>query len=164
MKKNDLPFEIGKDYENWEFDLDVIYNDTIPMYDSYLYVGTVKKFLNNLPDRTELIFHWDRLEIVILTFLHLEINTINKFKENLNLIPLKFKTMVKSDHELCFYSNENTQYYLVWQKPDTLVLIYGNANVQNKIYSIVLEKNYRIKRHPFRHTLKHKSHKTLYLT
>ncbi|WP_123868031.1 hypothetical protein [Chryseobacterium lactis] len=38
-------------------------------YCSYLWVGSeVKKFLNFIPHRTELIFYWDRLEVVILEF------------------------------------------------------------------------------------------------
>ena len=38
-------------------------------YCSYLWVGNeVKKFLNFTPHRTELIFYWDILEVVILEF------------------------------------------------------------------------------------------------
>lgn len=68
MKKFNLPFEIGQDYEVWEFDVEVIDVERIPNYDSYMYLGEIKRCLNYISDRTELIFYWDRLEIVILTF------------------------------------------------------------------------------------------------
>lgn len=66
-----IPFRIGYQYDNWELNLMGI-EDRIKesdLYSSYLWVGnSMKKFLNFTPDRTELIFHWDRLEIVILDF------------------------------------------------------------------------------------------------
>ena len=66
-----IPFRIGYQYDNWELDL-ISVEDRIKdsdLYSSYLWVGsTMKKFLGFIPDRTELIFHWDRLEIVILEF------------------------------------------------------------------------------------------------
>lgn len=58
MKNSISPFELGKDYENWEFDLEVLNYERIPNYDSNLYLGDVKKFLNFLPQKTELIFYW----------------------------------------------------------------------------------------------------------
>ncbi|MBB6332985.1 hypothetical protein HNP24_003988 [Chryseobacterium sediminis] len=45
--------------------------DSIPdnSYCSYIWVGSeIKKFLNFIPHRTELIFYWDILEVVILEF------------------------------------------------------------------------------------------------
>ncbi|MXS72721.1 hypothetical protein GSF70_16040 [Flavobacteriaceae bacterium W22] len=38
-------------------------------YCSYLWVGSeIERFLNFIPQRTELIFYWDILEVVILEF------------------------------------------------------------------------------------------------
>ncbi len=79
-----LPFEIGEECEKWEFDLEVICKARIPMYDSYLYIGKVKKFLNILPQKAELIFYWDRLKIVILTFLNMGDVTKENFMKKLN--------------------------------------------------------------------------------
>nr|WP_315032954.1 hypothetical protein [uncultured Chryseobacterium sp.] len=65
-----MPFRIGYQYDNWELNLMSI-ADTIPdnSYCSYLWVGSeIKKFLNFVPHRTELIFYWDILEVVILEF------------------------------------------------------------------------------------------------
>ncbi|MDN3690776.1 hypothetical protein QWZ06_00065 [Chryseobacterium tructae] len=65
-----VPFRIGYQYGNWELNLMSI-ADSIPdnSYCSYLWVGSeIKKFLNFIPHRTELIFYWDILEVVILEF------------------------------------------------------------------------------------------------
>lgn len=68
--KPQIPFRIGYQYDNWELSLMSI-ADSISdnSYSSYLWVGSeVKKFLNFTPHRTELIFYWDLLEVVILEF------------------------------------------------------------------------------------------------
>lgn len=65
-----IPFRIGYQYDNWELNLMNI-ADNIPnnAYCSYLWVGSeIKKFLGFIPHRTELIFYWDILEVVILEF------------------------------------------------------------------------------------------------
>ncbi|MGU3375219.1 hypothetical protein [Chryseobacterium sp. M5A1_1a] len=66
-----IPFRIGYQYDNWELNL-ISIADSISengLYCSYLWVGSqIKKFLNFIPHRTELIFYWDRLEVVILEF------------------------------------------------------------------------------------------------
>lgn len=65
-----IPFRIGYQYDNWELNLMSI-ADSIPdnSYCSYLWVGSeIKRFLNFIPQRTELIFYWDILEVVILEF------------------------------------------------------------------------------------------------
>ena len=62
------PFQIGDEYENWEFELDIL-PDRIKGYDSYKYIGKeFKFFLNYLPDETELIFNLDILEGVLFVF------------------------------------------------------------------------------------------------
>ncbi|WP_123981904.1 hypothetical protein [Chryseobacterium sp. G0201] len=65
-----ISFRIGYQYDNWELSLMSITNSISEnSYCSYLWVGSeVKKFLNFTPHRTELIFHWDILEVVILEF------------------------------------------------------------------------------------------------
>lgn len=68
--KPKIPFRIGYQYDNWELNL-ISIADSIPdnSYCSYLWVGSeIKKFLNFTPHRTELIFYWDILEVVILEF------------------------------------------------------------------------------------------------
>ncbi|WP_294230355.1 hypothetical protein [uncultured Chryseobacterium sp.] len=68
--KTRIPFRIGYQYGNWELSLMSI-ADSISdnSYCSYLWVGSeTKKFLGFIPHRTELIFYWDILEVVILEF------------------------------------------------------------------------------------------------
>lgn len=65
-----IPFRIGYQIDNWEKDL-VITEDRFSndLYSSYLWAGKEqKKFLNFEPLSTELVFHWDRLEVVMLDF------------------------------------------------------------------------------------------------
>ena len=67
MKKDKLPFEIGKHYENWEFDLEPSDMERILGFDSYVFIREIS-FLNIIPRYTELVFCWDILKVVILTF------------------------------------------------------------------------------------------------
>lgn len=139
MKQVKLPFEIGQEYENFEFDLEVLDIERIPNYDSYFYVGEVKKFLNYVSDKTELIFHWDRLEVVILTFLNIEMNTLENFKND-----LKYKYHfpiyeVQSNYEIYEYYKENLKLYLIWKKHKTLIVLYGNSASLEEIYPNVLD-------------------------
>lgn len=131
MKKEILPFQIGEDYENWEFDLVVLNYETIPFYDSYLYVGEVKKFLNILPHKTELIFSFDILELVIIT-----INT-KDHREMGKLIGLMTKTFGDyMEHEqeylsACIYKlKDSNQIWLIYEPlEDKTYLIYGNPKL-----------------------------------
>ncbi|MCQ4140418.1 hypothetical protein NOM92_10930, partial [Chryseobacterium sp. EO14] len=79
--KAKIPFRIGYQYDNWELDL-ITLPDRIPednLYISYLWVGkNFKKFLTFTPHKTELIFYWDILNTVILTFLERDIEYYNK--------------------------------------------------------------------------------------
>lgn len=67
MKDINLPFQIGEQYEIWEFDLEVLAADKIRGYDSYYYTKDIS-FNGLKPARTELIFGLDVLEAVILSF------------------------------------------------------------------------------------------------
>ena len=67
MKKDKLPFQIGKHYENWEFDLEPSDMERILGFDSYVFIREIS-FLNIIPRYTELVFCWDILKVVILTF------------------------------------------------------------------------------------------------
>ena len=66
MKKDKLPFQIGKHYENWEFDLEPSDMERILGFDSYVFIREIS-FLNIIPRYTELVFCWDILKVVILT-------------------------------------------------------------------------------------------------
>lgn len=68
MKYPNIPFKIGMEYENWEFDLEILPN-RLEGYDSYRYVGNeFNNFLNYPTEETELIFSYDILVAVIIKF------------------------------------------------------------------------------------------------
>lgn len=73
MKDIKLPFQIGEQYEIWEFDLEVLAADKIRGYDSYYFIKEIS-FYGLKPAQTELIFSLDILEAVILSFEPLEIS------------------------------------------------------------------------------------------
>lgn len=66
MKKDILPFQIGKHYENWEFDLEPSDMERILGFESYFYIRELS-FLGIIPRYTELVFCWDILKVIILT-------------------------------------------------------------------------------------------------
>ena len=139
MESLRLPFEIGQDYENWEFDLEIMDVERIPNYDSYLYIGEVKNFLNLFSDKTELIFYWDRLEVVIFTFFHIEMNTIEKIK---NILKNKYHFPIyelHTNYEVYEYYAGELQLFLILKKPNTLLIIYGNSTSLAEIKSNILE-------------------------
>ncbi len=135
MKETILSFEIGKDYELWEFDLEITNYERLPYYDSYLYLGEVKKFLNYISDRTELIFYWDRLEAVFLTFLNMNMNDFEeikiKLKTHFELVSLE----EYPNHTIIQYDLRELSVYLIWKYPNTTYILYGN--------SVSLEEQYR---------------------
>jgi len=66
MKTDILPFHLGMQYENWEFDLELIKN-RIKGYDSYIYIKEITVF-GIKPRKIELIFYWELLVTIILDF------------------------------------------------------------------------------------------------
>lgn len=66
MEQLNLPFRLGMDYEEVEFDLEIL-PDRLQGYDSYLYLGNFNTFLNYPIERIELLFRMDILEGIIIT-------------------------------------------------------------------------------------------------
>ena len=135
MRKDKLPFKIGEDYENWEFDLEVCINDKIKGFDSYIYLKNFK-FLDITPLQTELMFFFDILELVIMT-----IKTKDD-REMENLIDLMTKTFgVYIEHEqeylsACIYKLEDSnQIWLIYSPlEDTTYLAYGSPKLISHIF------------------------------
>jgi hypothetical protein len=124
-----IPFRIGYQYSNWEMDLDADIPDRIPenkMYVSYLWIGENKPFLNFIPDKSELIFYWDRLCAVILAF---EEKDICFCKELNNALEIKFglpEITRKDNNLICRYSDKkNVEYWCIFTYQNTLNAIYG---------------------------------------
>ena len=130
MKKDQLPFKIGEDYEKWEFDLEVCIYDKIKGFDSYIYLKNFN-FLEITPLQTELVFFFDVLELVIMT-----INT-KDHREMGKLIGLMTKTFgVYIEHEqeylsACIYKLEDSnQIWLIYEPlEDKTYLTYGNPKL-----------------------------------
>ena len=136
MRKDKLPFKIGEDYENWEFDLEVCINDKIKGFDSYIYLKNFK-FLDITPLQTELMFFFDILELVIMT-----IKTKDD-REMENLIDLMTKTFgVYIEHEqeylsACIYNLEDSNVLLLIYKrfEAKTYIAYGSSKLIIQLFS-----------------------------
>ena len=84
MKNDKLPFQIGKQYENWEFDLEPTEKERILGFDSYIYFRELL-FLGVIPRYVELIFSWDILKVVLFTVDFKTKQDLELFKDSLNL-------------------------------------------------------------------------------
>lgn len=116
MKKDKLPFQIGKHYENWEFDLEVLNFERVKWLDSFQYVKSVMA-LGEQTKYVEMIFCWDILVVVILVF-----EEIKDFNNNF-LISKKVKIKI-------LHLNDST--YLIYGKEKHLEQII-NSLINNKL-------------------------------
>lgn len=84
MKNNKLTFQIGKHYENWEFELEPTEKERILGFDSYIYFRELL-FLGVIPRYVELIFSWDILKVVLFTVDFKTKQELELFKDSLSL-------------------------------------------------------------------------------
>ena len=135
MKKDKLPFEIGKHYENWEFDLEPSDMERILGFDSYFHMRELS-FLGIIPRYTELVFCWDILKVVILTF---DFETKEQMELFRDILALNFgsKTQFKNeDLQAEIYSvARHIELWLVYI-PDgyRIEISYGNSKYLRGIY------------------------------
>ena len=135
MKKNKLPFQIGKHYENWEFDLEPSDMERILGFDSYVFIREIS-FLNIIPRYTELVFCWDILKVVILT---VDFETKEQLELFRDILALNFgsKTQFKNeDLQAEIYSiARHIELWLVYI-PDgyRIEISYGNNKYLRGIY------------------------------
>ena len=136
MKKDKLPFQIGKHYENWEFDLEPSDMERILGFDSYVFIREIS-FLNIIPRYTELVFCWDILKVVILTF---DFETKEQLELFRDILALNFgsKTQFKNeDLQAEIYSvARHIELWLVYI-PDgyRIEISYGCSKYLNIIYN-----------------------------
>ena len=136
MKNNKLPFQIGKHYENWEFDLEPSDMERILGFDSYFYIRELS-FLGIIPRYTELVFCWDILKVVILTF---DFETKEQMELFKDILALNFgsKTQFKNeDLQAEIYSvARHIELWLVYI-PDgyRIEISYGCSKYLNIIYN-----------------------------
>ncbi len=98
MRNTFLPFQIGEQYENWEFDLEYLNEEKIKGFDSYLYLWQ-SAFLYLVSSRIKLIFAWDILEVVIMSF---EFNSMEEIAQFKQILEQKFdkKTQFKNEQKI----------------------------------------------------------------
>ena len=136
MKKDKLPFQIGKHYENWEFDLEPSDMERILGFDSYVFIREIS-FLNIIPRYTELVFCWDILKVVILT---VDFETKEQMELFRDILALNFgsKTQFKNeDLQAEIYSvARHIELWLVYI-PDgyRIEISYGCSKYLNIIYN-----------------------------
>lgn len=128
-----IPFKIGYQYSNWELDLDAIIPDRIPenkMYISYLWIGKDKPFLDFTPDKTELIFYWDRLSVVLLTFEQKDLIFYNELNDAL-IAKFGLPAILSEYHDVRYkYKGENNiEYWCISTRSNSLMVVYGKREV-----------------------------------
>lgn len=125
MKTDILPFPIGMEYEDLEFDLEVL-PDRIKGYDSYIYVGKdLKNFLNYPTDKIELIFHWEILVAIIISLEHNE--------ADLHLDLLKYLILLEKKENYTFYTKNEINLITIEN-----MVIYGKPDVVSILYTTLL--------------------------
>lgn len=125
MKTDILPFPIGMEYEDLEFDLEVL-PERIKGYDSYIYVGKdLKNFLNYPTDKIELIFHW---EILVAIIISLEYN-----EADLHFNLLKYLNFVEQKENYTFYTKNEINLITIENR-----VIYGKPDVVSMLLSTLL--------------------------
>ena len=135
MKKDKLPFQIGKHYENWEFDLEPSDMERILGFDSYVFIREIS-FLNIIPRYAQLVFCWDILKVVILT---LDFETKEQLELFRDILALNFgsKTQFKNeDLQAEIYSvARHIELWLVYI-PDgyRIEISYGSSKYLKEIY------------------------------
>lgn len=135
MKKGKLPFQIGKHYENWEFDLEPSEMERILGFDSYFYIRELS-FLGIIPRYTELVFCWDILKVVILT---VDFETKEQMELFRDILNLNFGNRIQFDNEYLqaeIYSvARHIELWLVYI-PDgyRIEISYGSSKYLKKIY------------------------------
>lgn len=124
MKTDILPFPIGMEYEDLEFDLEIL-PDRIKGHDSYIYVGKdLKNFLNYYTDKIELIFCWEILVAIIISLEYSE--------TDLHLDLLKYFTLVGKKGNYNLYTNDEISLITLENR-----VMYGRPDVIS-ILSILL--------------------------
>lgn len=136
MKQLDLPFKIDKQYENWQFELDVL-DDRLSGYHSYKYIGEQSNyFLNFITDETELIFNGDYLTAVIITIKNLGISEVKAINQYLAIHASKEIIIEEHIRKFKIYRVMYCTVYRAINK-ETLI-IYGKSRFMQRSLDILL--------------------------
>ena len=135
MKNQLLPFQIGEEYENWEFDLEPSDIERILGFDSYFYIRELY-FLGIIPRYTELVFCWDILKVVILT---IDFETKEQLELFRDILDLNFGKRTQFENEYLqaeiYKIARHTELRLMYI-PDgyRIEISYGNNKYLKEIY------------------------------
>lgn len=136
MEQFNLPL-LGSDYEKLEFELDVI-EDRIKGLDSYIYVG--KRFNNvlNYPtDKTEFIFSFDILKVIIISFKK-EHSDFYELTRMLRIQLISNPKIIEYRHvKSCKFITDNNE-VVVLQKDSNLYLIISNPKYSDEVLLSIL--------------------------
>ncbi|MDP9958097.1 hypothetical protein J2X97_003771 [Epilithonimonas hungarica] len=129
-----LPFAIGADYEIWEYQLE-IKEDKLKNYDSYIYFGNID-FYSTQTDNIELIFNYDILELVILTYEKLKKKDFETFKKLIysKLGESKPLTYKSSKIEIYTLDGELELWFIHNPSDYKLEIGYGNNKILKELY------------------------------
>lgn len=138
MKQIKLPFEIGKEYENWEFDLEILDVARIKGYDSYTYLKKIE-FLNKVPSYTELVFSWDILQAVVIMINFDSTGEFKEFKEIINKQLGEKKESKLGLNGNIFFTLDNIKLLFTNPIEARVLIIYGrNDSHLSSIYNSLL--------------------------
>ena len=123
MKQLNIPFKLGMQYDNWEFDLEVT-KDRIKGCDSYIYMGKkFNKFLNYSKYKTELIFNLDVLEAVLISFE----NSNSDYNELSEIVNLKLncfsETLENNEVKICRFVTKSNEVWILKTKSNLYLLV-----------------------------------------
>ena len=118
MEKENLPFLLGLDYEQWEFSLEVLNKEDILGMDSYLYLEDIS-FLGAVPKSVEMLFSLDILQM----YRFYNQKELDKFYKE---ITVYFKNNTKLVHkDKIVYFIEDIELWMI-PKSDCIEVVYGN--------------------------------------
>ncbi len=137
MKQLNIPFKLGMQYDNWEFDLEVA-KDRVQGFDSYIYMGKkFNKFLNNSKYKTELIFNLDVLEAVLISF-ESSNSDFNELSEIVNLkLNCLCETLENSEVKICRFVTKSNEVWILKTKSNLYVLVCNNKYSINIISTLL---------------------------
>ncbi len=123
MKQLNIPFKLGMQYDNWEFDLEVT-KGRIEGCDSYIYIGKkFNKFLNYSKYKTELIFNLDVLEAVLISFE----NSNSDYNELSEIVNLKLncfsETLENNEVKICRFVTKSNEVWILKTKSNLYLLV-----------------------------------------
>lgn len=126
MKKLLFPFQIGKHYENWEFDLEILDNNVIRGFDSYTYLKKIL-FLGVKPAFVELTFSSDVLRFVTLK---INLDSLEQLKFIRDILESNFQSQKIHNEIIKFesYTLKNNNDIIITLRTVKLrsILIYGS--------------------------------------